>query len=338
MSTPRVAVIGCGRWGKNIIRNLAEMGALQAVVDADLDRARGQGEAHGVAAEQSLAELLSRPGSIDAVAIATPSETHADLALAALEADLDVFVEKPMATRVVDGERMLKLAANRDRILMVGHLLEYHGAILKLKELVDAGALGRIEYVYSNRLNMGRVRQEENALWSFAPHDVAVLLLLVGELPIQVTATGGSYLQPNIADVTVTNLLFDGGLRSHIFVSWLHPFKEQKLVVTGTKAMVVFNDVVSEDKLLLYDRNIVNIEGEMVAHRVDGKPIEYDRIEPLRAELSHFLECMVSRAKPRTDGWNGLRVLSVLQASQRSIQVNGEPIVLRANLQEIIWA
>jgi predicted dehydrogenase len=221
---------------------------------------------------------------------------------------------------------------------MVGHLLEFHGAVHALKRMVDSGALGKLEYVYSNRLNMGRVRQEENALWSFAPHDIAILLRLVGEMPIQVTATGGAYLQPNVADVTVTNLLFDGGLRAHIFVSWLHPFKEQKLVVIGTKGMVVFNDVVPSNKLQYFDRDVENVAGEVVVHRVDGVPVEYDETEPLRAELEHFLTCVETRSTPRTDALEGLRVLSVLQASQRSIQVNGEPIVLRANLQEIIWA
>jgi predicted dehydrogenase len=313
------------------------MGVLAAVVDSREEQARSTGARFHVPAFARLEDLLEG-GGIDAVAIATPADTHAALSLVAIEAGLDVFVEKPMATRVVDGERMVKLAAERGRVLMVGHLLEYHGAVRRLKELVDSNALGKLEYAYSNRLNMGRVRREENALWSFAPHDVAVLLLLVGEMPIQVTATGGSYLQPNVADVTMTNLLFDGGLRAHIFVSWLHPFKEQKLVVTGTRRMAVFNDVLAESKLVLFDRNIENVQGELVAHQVEGTAVSYDPAEPLRTELEHFVECIATRAKPRTDGLNGLRVLSVLQASQRSIQVNGEPIVLRANLQEIIWA
>lgn len=337
MDQPKVAVIGCGRWGANIIRNLSELGVLAGVIDVDEEKRNLQSEKYSVNAYPSLDALLSQ-GSVDAVALATPSETHAEIALEALERDLDVFVEKPMATRVSDGERMVGIAKQRGRILMVGHLLEYHGAVLKLKELIDSGEMGKIEYAYSNRLNMGQVRQEENALWSFAPHDVAVLLLLIGKMPIQVTATGGSYLQPNIADVTVTNLLFDGGLRSHIFVSWLHPFKEQKLVVTGTQKMVVFNDVLPDNKLVLFDRNIENRQGELVAHRVEGEPIQYDKTEPLKKECQHFVDCVRERTQPKTDGLNGLRVLSVLQASQRSIQVNGEPIVLRSNLQEIIYA
>jgi predicted dehydrogenase len=337
MSKPKVAVVGCGRWGRNIIRNMSQLDALVAVVDQDERRGAEQSQQYGVPAYSSAAEARSGAGA-NAVVIATPAETHAQLAIEALALGLDVFVEKPMSTRVGDGERMIRLAADLKRVLMVGHLLEYHGAVIKLKELVDSGELGRIEYAYSTRLNMGLVRHEENALWSFAPHDIAVLLLLLGQMPIQVTAVGGSYLQPNIADVTMTNLLFDGGVRAHIFVSWLHPFKEQKLVVLGTRKMVVFNDVVADHKLLLFDRHIESIEGELVAHRVEGTPVEYPGTEPLRQECQHFLECIETRHTPRTDGWNGLRVLSVLQASQRSIQLNGEPVTLRAGLQEIIYA
>lgn len=337
MTKPKVAVVGCGRWGRNIVRNMSQLDALAAVVDHDEERGREQSQQFDAPLFSSIAEARQGAG-INAVAIATPAETHAQAAVEALALGLDVFVEKPMATRVTDAERMIRLATDLKRVLMVGHLLEYHGAVVKLKELVDSGQLGKIEYAYSTRLNMGLVRHEENALWSFAPHDIAVLLLLLGEMPIQVTAVGGSYLQPNIADVTMTNLLFDAGVRAHIFVSWLHPFKEQKLVVLGTKKMAVFNDVLPENKLVLFDRHIENIEGELVAHRVEGTPVEYVPVEPLRQECKHFLECIETRRTPQTDGLNGLRVLSVLQASQRSIQLNGEPVTLRAGLQEIIYA
>ncbi len=337
MPKARVAVVGTGRWGRNIVRNMSQLEALAAVVDADEGRGREQAELYGVPFFSSMADA-KKSAEVDSVAIATPAETHADVAIEALALGLDVFVEKPMATRVSDAEQMIRLAKDLKRVLMVGHLLEYHGAVVKLKEMVDSGVLGRIEYAYSNRLNMGMVRHEENALWSFAPHDIAVLLLLIGEMPIQVTAVGGSYLQPNIADVTMTNLMFDGGMRAHIFVSWLHPFKEQKLVVLGTKKMAVFNDVQPEKKLVLFDRHIETIEGELVAHRVEGEPVDYEKLEPLRQECQHFLDCVETRRAPQTDGLNGLRVLSVLQSSQRSIQLNGEPVTLRAGMQEIIYA
>jgi predicted dehydrogenase len=314
-----------------------ELRVLAAVVDSQPSRLTAASENFGVPGLPRLSDLIQQ-GRADAVAIATPSESHHPLAMEALGAGLDVFVEKPMATRVSHGEEMLRLACDKQRVLMVGHLLEYHGAVLRLKELVEQGELGEVEYVYSNRLNMGRVRQEENALWSFAPHDVAVLLLLLDSMPIQVTAVGGCYLQPNIADVTMTNLLFDSGVRGHIFVSWLHPFKEQKLVVVGSKAMAVFNDVVSTGKLLLYPRDVSVVDGALVAHRVEGTSVEYAAVEPLRSECEHFVDCVTHRRQPRTDGLNGLRVLSVLQASQRSIQINGEPVTLRANLQEIMYA
>lgn len=337
MSKARVAVVGAGRWGRNIVRNMSQLGALGAVVDVVEARGREQAELYDVPYFATMGEA-KKVAEVNSVAIATPAETHAAVAVEALESGLDVFVEKPMATRVPDAEQMIRLATDLERVLMVGHLLEYHGAVVKLKEMVDSGVLGNIEYAYSNRLNMGMVRHEENALWSFAPHDIAVLLLLLGEMPIQVTAVGGSYLQPNIADVTMTNLLFDGGMRAHIFVSWLHPFKEQKLVILGSKKMAVFNDVLPEKKLVLFDRNIETIEGELVAHRVEGEPVEYETFEPLKRECQHFLDCVETRSAPQTDGVNGLRTLSVLQSSQRSIQLNGEPVTLRAGLQEIIYA
>lgn len=337
MERPRIGVVGCGRWGTNIIRNLGQLGVLASVADTTVERARQAGERFGVPAFASHEALLAR-GGLDAVAIATPADTHAALAVAALEAGLDVFVEKPMATRIGDGERMVEAAAERGRVLMVGHLLEYHGAVRRLKELVDSGDLGRLERASSSRLNTGRVRREENALWSFAPHDVAVLLLLVGELPIQVAATGGSCLQPGAADATLTELLFECGLRARVFVSWLHPFKEQRLVVTGTRRVAVFDDLLPDSKLVLFDRDAARAPGEPVARRAEGTPVGYDATEPLRTELQHFVDCVVSRARPRTDGLNGLRVLSVLHASQRSIQVDGQPVTLRADPRVAISA
>jgi UDP-2-acetamido-3-amino-2,3-dideoxy-glucuronate N-acetyltransferase len=250
------------------------------------------------------------------------------MAEAALLAGKDVFVEKPLALRYRDGEKLVQFAEKANRILMVGHLLEYHPAILKLKELIDKGELGKIQYVYSNRLNLGRVRREENILWSFAPHDIAVILRLIGELPLEVSATGGAYLQPNIADVTVTNLHFDNGVRAHIFVSWLHPYKEHRLVVIGSKKMAVFNDLAAAGKLLLYDQGIEWVNGEPVPRKNPETNVEFDAIEPLKAECLHFLHSIETRSRPRTDGSSALDVLSVLQACQRSLQTHGALIQL----------
>jgi predicted dehydrogenase len=205
---------------------------------------------------------------------------------------------------------------------MVGHVLEYHPAIVRLQALVHSGALGKVHYIYSNRLSLGKVRREENILWSFAPHDVAVILRLIGSLPFQVVACGGSYVQPNIADVTVTNLLFDNGVRGHVHVSWLHPYKEQRLVVVGSRQMASFDDVAKQ--LVLYDQRVEVQEGEPIPIQGQGESVAFPSEEPLRLECQAFLEAMQTRQPPITDGHSGLRVLKVLQAAQRSLAMNGE--------------
>jgi predicted dehydrogenase len=252
------------------------------------------------------------------------------MALAAIQAGKDVFVEKPLALDAEDGLEMVHAARESGVILMVGHLLRYHPAILKIQELVAAGTLGHLDYIYSNRLSMGKIRQEENALWSFAPHDISVVLALVGQMPVQVSATGGAYLQPNIADVTVSNLLFDRGTRCHIFVSWLHPYKEQRLVVVGSKQMLVFEDSRAENKLVLFDKRIEWKNGAMEASKPQGTPVAFDPDEPLRRECAHFVDCVRQRKEPFTPGSEGVRVLEVLQACQRSLQMNGEPVQVSA--------
>jgi UDP-2-acetamido-3-amino-2,3-dideoxy-glucuronate N-acetyltransferase len=332
----KVAVIGCGYWGKNLVRNFYELDALSHIWDADPNSLRLMQERYaGVSAAKDY-EALLRDDSVNAVVIATPAEQHFTLAEAALLAGKDVFVEKPLALRYSDGEKLVRLAEKTDQILMVGHLLEYHPAILKLNQIVDSGELGKIQYLYSNRLNLGRVRREENILWSFAPHDIAVILRLIGEQPIEVTSTGGAYLQPNIADVTVTNLLFDNGVRAHIFVSWLHPYKEHRLVVIGSKKMASFNDGAPENKLQLYDQGIDWVNGTLVPRKGEGTMIEFNSEEPLKLECQHFLECVRTRKSPRTDGASALDVLRVLQASQRSLQTQGQPVQVLARTLESV--
>ena len=325
-SEPYVAVLGCGGWGKNIVRTLAGLGRLRAVVDpSPAGRALAREVAPDARIHESPDALWDDPGT-RAVMIATPAETHYPLACAAIDAGRDVFVEKPLTIDVDEAKDLVRRAAAARRVLMVGHLLEYHPAILRLRELIDAGELGRIRYVISNRLNLGKIRTEENALWSFAPHDIAVILRLVGAMPVEVVATGGSYVTPNIADVTVMQLLFDTGVRSHIFVSWLHPFKEQKLVVVGSQRMASFDDVTKE--LVLYDQRVDWQEGQPIPVRGEGTKVEFPGAEPLREECRHFLDCIESRRTPRTDGANGLRVLQLLHAAQRSLVTNGRPVRL----------
>jgi UDP-2-acetamido-3-amino-2,3-dideoxy-glucuronate N-acetyltransferase len=314
-----IACIGAGNWGKNLVRSFSDLGALRVVCEADRER-RTQllAQYPDVKATDSLDACLADP-SVAGVVIATPAETHGQLVRRALLAGKDVLVEKPLCLSAAEGNELVGLASATGRILMVGHLLWYHPAVLKLKELVDGGELGRIQYLYSNRLNLGKIRREENILWSFAPHDISVILGLVGEMPEVSFAQGGNYLHDRIADVTVSALSFPCGVKAHIFVSWLHPFKEQKLVVVGDRRMAVFNDIEQDEKLLLYPHTIDWRNGLPVPTPADAVAVPFDRIEPLKAESLHFLDCIRSRATPRTDGAEGLRVLTVLEACQQQL-------------------
>ncbi|MBK7546059.1 MAG: Gfo/Idh/MocA family oxidoreductase [Elusimicrobia bacterium] len=320
--TPSVAVIGCGYWGQNLVRNFHALGALRAVAEADADRrAQFAPQYSGVAFVADVGDALADP-AVTAVAVATPAETHAAVVRRALEAGKDVFVEKPLALTEEDGRALVALAREKKRVLMVGHLLWYHPAVARLKELVAQGELGKIQYIYSHRLNLGKIRREENILWSFAPHDVSVILGLLGEMPTEVRSQGGSYLQEKIADVTVSLLSFPSGVKAHIFVSWLHPFKEQKLVVVGSRKMAVFDDLEKTDKLRLYPHRIDWKDGAPVVNKAEAEPVALPAEEPLRAECAHFLERLADRRAPRTDGEEGLRVLSVLRRCQDSLSAD----------------
>jgi UDP-2-acetamido-3-amino-2,3-dideoxy-glucuronate N-acetyltransferase len=318
-----VAVVGCGYWGKNLVRNFAELGALHTICDADpkvLETLRASYA--GVNTETEFDRILEND-EIEGVVIATPAVRHYSMAKEAILADKDVFVEKPLALEVEDGEELVDLTEEHKRILLVGHLLEYHPAVAKLKELVDGGELGRIEYIYSNRLNLGKFRTEENILWSFAPHDISIILLLLGTMPREISAHGGYYLNRDIADVTLTTLGFDNGVRAHIFVSWLHPYKEQKLVVVGDKKMALFDDTNPRDKLLLYSHEIEWIDRKPVPRQKHPAPIHVPPDEPLRLECQDFVDCVRSRKRPKVDGHKGLQVLRVLSYCQKSLESNG---------------
>jgi len=325
--TPRIALLGCGYWGKNIARNLHELGALKMVCDpSDDGRSKAREMAPGVDVVSDFKGAFLNE-DIKGVAIATPAETHFDLASCALEAGKDVFVEKPLALSAAEGQCLSQLARDRNRILMVGHLLEYHPAVEHLKGMTEKGELGKLRYIYSHRLNFGKIRTEENALWSFAPHDVAVILRLTGEMPQEIHCTGGSYLTPGLADVTMSMFKFESGIRAHIFVSWLNPFKEQKLVVTGSERMAVFNDM-SEAKLVLHEQR-VDFQGAQPLLRNEGtQTVELSDAEPLSKECAHFLYCIESRQQPLTDAESGVRVLKVLEACQESMDLNGQSVML----------
>ena len=319
-SGKNIAVVGTGYWGKNLVRNFYNLGALHSVCDTNADTLEFFLEKYqGIQGYTSFSRMLE-DANIEGVALSTPAPTHASLARKALLAGKDVFVEKPLCLSETEGVELNTIARDNGRVLMVGHLLWYHPVVLKLKEMVDAGELGRLRYIYSNRLNMGLLRREENVLWSFAPHDISVVLGLVGDTPESVRTQGGNFLHQNIADTTVTLLNFSSGVRAHIFVSWLHPFKEQKLVVVGDKQMAVFDDTVSwQEKLQLYPHTVDWKQNIPVANKAEKHLVEVVQDEPLRAECAHFLECIATRRTPRTDGREGLSVLTVLNACQASL-------------------
>ncbi|MFH1057123.1 MAG: Gfo/Idh/MocA family oxidoreductase [Pseudomonadota bacterium] len=316
----KVAVVGAGYWGKNLVRNFHQLGALALVCDRSQELlAQAAQQYPGVDTCLALSEVTSRQ-DIAAAVIATPAETHYALARECLLAGKHVFVEKPLVLKESEGQELIELAREKGLILMVGHLLQYHPVFVRLKQMVAKGELGRINYIYSNRLNLGKIRREENILWSFAPHDISMILSLAGELPEVVFATGGNYLHQRIADVTTTHLEFPSGLKAHIFVSWLHPFKDQRLVVVGDGKMAVFDDTLAwEDKLLIYPHQIRWDHQVPIAAKAQAERVEIPQSEPLKAECEHFLAVVASGNPPLTDGREGLNVLMVLNAAQRSL-------------------
>jgi UDP-2-acetamido-3-amino-2,3-dideoxy-glucuronate N-acetyltransferase len=328
MSGINIAILGCGAWGKNHVRIWSELGFLRVACDLDrnrLDVLRTQYPSLETSAD--IEAVLERE-DISAVVIATPAPTHATLALQALAAGKDVLVEKPMALTVAEGERLVETAEGLNRILMVGHVLEYHPAVKRLRQLISESALGRIRYIYSNRLNMGRIRTEENALWSFAPHDVAIMLRLMGNGPDQLACYGGAYVNHGVADVTMTNLRFPGNVFGHIFVSWLHPFKEHRFVVVGDKQMAVFDDTLAwPEKLALYPHRVDWVGGQLpVAHKAEAALQPLEEVEALRVECEEFAKCVVDREQPLTDGRSGLEVLRILAAAQDSLEHEGRTV------------
>lgn len=316
--TPRVALVGAGVWGHNLARTFSELGVLGAVCDVNEASARAVAIAFRTEA-RGFEDILADP-AISAVAVASPAHSHAEVTEAVLRRGKHVFVEKPLSLRPADAAGLTKLADDHGLTLMVGHLLQYHSGFTKLKELADAGTLGRLQYVYSTRLNLGRFRREENILWSFAPHDISMILALSREEPTKVSAVGSYVLHPTIADVTITHLAFPSGLRGHIFVSWLHPYKEQRLVVIGSDGMAVFDDGMPwPEKLSLYPHKVDWRDGFPEPSQQAKEPVALERREPLYEECAHFIDCVATGRRPRTDGREGLRVLRVLDAAQSSL-------------------
>lgn len=315
-----VGMIGLGYWGKNILRNLYELGVLHTACDLSSEIIEQRKKDYPDVEYTGDFQSILNNESIKAVVIAAPAASHYQLVKEALLAGKDVFVEKPLALSTDHGAELVELAKKLGKVLMVGHILQYHSAVIKLKQMIDDGELGRIQYIYSNRLNMGKLRVEENILWSFAPHDISIILMLLGEEPVDVTCFGEDFLNEHVHDVTMTTLTFKDKVKAHIFVSWLHPFKEQKLVVVGSKAMAVFDDQ-SQEKLCIYPHKVEWRNGTIpVAQKADHYVVEIEKNEPLKEEMRHFLEATQTRKNPKTDGEEGLRVLKVLEKADNHVR------------------
>lgn len=322
-----LALVGAGRWGKNLARNFFDLGVLHTICDASEALLDKMEELYPTVNLTSNFSSLLENEAITRIAIAAPAAQHYALAKQALLANKDVFVEKPLCLCQEEGEELIRLANERGCVLMVGHLLQYHPMVRKLQEMVGAGELGKLQYIVSNRLNLGSIRTEENALWSFAPHDISVILSLCGNrLPEELRCTGAAYLSKGVADTTMTTMSFGDDLQAHIYVSWLNPFKEQKLIVIGSTGMAVFDDTKPwEEKLVLHRNHIKWTNGNIPeANKNEAEKISVDLKEPLREECLHFIKCCDERLTPRTDGKEGLRVLQVLQAAQESLNAKGE--------------
>lgn len=317
-----IAHVGHGYWGRNLARNFHQLGCLKAIVDADYDVAASAATAYGTVAMQ-FADVLTDP-TINAVSLASPASLHFVQAKAALEVGKHVYVEKPLALNVAEAEQLCDLAEARGLVLMVGHLLQYHPAYIKLRGMVEARELGRLLHVYSNRLSLGKFRTEENVLWSFAPHDVSMILGLVREEPATITAQGNAFFTPGVADFATVQMRFPSGTSAHIYASWMHPFKEQRLVVVGDKAMAVFEDSQPEwrNKLVRYEHAIVTSGPTPVAVKGEAEQIAVDESEPLKDECRHFVRAVETGTCPRTHGREGLSVLRVLDCAENALTSN----------------
>lgn len=327
--------VGLGYWGPNLLRNFNGLAQARVKACCDLDEAalrRVGGQYPGMTITTDYGELLSDP-EIEAVIVTAPTPAHYELAKAALLTGRHVFVEKPIVLAVSEAEDLAALAEARGRVLMVGHLLMYHPAVARLKQMVDGGELGEVYYLYASRLNLGQVRRSENAMWSLAPHDISVALHLLGEEPEAVAAQGLTYLQPGIPDTVFLTLRFASGRAAHIHVSWLDPHKVRRITVVGSQKMAVFDDVDSTEKLRIYDKGVqrpaYDSYGDSLSLRFGDISIpRIDMREPLRLECQHFIDCIVNGQTPLSDGRNGLQVLRVLDAGQRSLERGGEPVAL----------
>ena len=316
-----IAVVGCGHWGKNLVRNFFDLGVLSSICDPSGETAIKYANQYNVK-KCSFTEIKNDL-NIKGVVLAVPAHLHASMAIEAMNAGKHVFVEKPLAMNENEAELMITTAKKNDVQLMVGHLLQFHPIFKTIKKLVNDGEIGELNYIYSNRLSFGKIRSEEDVIWSFAPHDISMILSLAGQDPEYIITKSTSIIQKNIADTATIHMEFKSGLKSHISVSWLHPYKEHKLVVSGKSAMLVFDDTKPwNEKLALYPYEVVSSKGIINLKKSDVKYLEVPEEEPLKNECQDFIDVVEKNIKPMTDGAEGLRVIKVLSAASKSKTIN----------------
>ena len=316
-----IAVVGCGYWGKNLVRNFYELEVLSSICDPDTETANKYASQYNVK-NSSFIEIINDL-NIKGVVLAVPAPLHASMAIEAMNKGKHVFVEKPIAMNEIEAELMITTAKKNNVKLMVGHLLQYHPIFKKILKIVNANEIGELNYIYSNRLSFGKIRTKEDIIWSFAPHDISMILSLAGQDPEFIITKSTSIIQKNIADTATIHMEFKSGLKSHISVSWLHPYKEHKLVVSGKSAILVFDDTKPwNEKLALYPYEVVSSKGIINLRKSDVKYLEVPEEEPLKNECQDFIDVVEKNIKPMTDGAEGLRVIKVLSASSKSKTIN----------------
>jgi len=321
-----IAVIGCGHWGKNLVRNFSELGALGAICDPDNVLADKFSELYQVKS-LSFSEIISSE-NIQGIVLAVPAPLHAEMAIKAMDAGKHVYVEKPLAMNDKEASQMIKKSDKMNVKLMVGHLLQYHPVFIKAREIANSGELGTLNYIYSNRLSFGKIRTEEDVIWSFAPHDISMILSLTNKKPVSIKTESSCILQNSIADKATIHIDFESGLKAHISISWFHPFKEQKLVIIGSKGALVFDDTKSwGEKLAKYSYKIDLSNKIPELYKSNVEFINVEESEPLKNECQHFIDTIKSSSKPITDGEEGLSVLKVLTAATLS-QKNSKSVKL----------
>ena len=336
MSEPtRIGLIGYGYWGPNLARNFHQLpqAHLVAISDIDAKRLEEPARLYHARTYTDYRELLADP-TLDAVAISTPARTHFEIALAALEHGKHVLVEKPLAMSSDEARQLIALADRKQRVLMAGHTFEHNPAVWKMRELIAQHEIGDVYYIYANRVNLGRVQRDINALWSIAPHDISILIYVLGQMPLDVSARGATYISENIADVVFVTLTFPNNILAHVHASWLDPSKTRQMTIVGSEKMIVYDDVDAEAKLRIYDKGVYKHgsaygEAQLKIHSGDIYIPKIDMSEPLRNECAHFIECVRDNKCPRTDGENGLRVVRVLEAAQKSLEKNGETVAIQ---------